>query len=131
MQKIFRNSSIFVCILLLAGCTSKPREVNASVPLVTFSQEKPNKELVPARYWQALSDPSQLVLPHSQYTIYLGELYTSALGEACRELTITDKTQAMKRRIVCETSFLNAQNEQQTAWFLENEIIESTRHFEL
>ncbi|WP_413701725.1 hypothetical protein ACLKMH_09310 [Psychromonas sp. KJ10-10] len=131
MQNIFRNSSIFVCILLIAGCTSKPRKVNASVPLVTFSQEKPNKEVVPERYWQALSDPSQLVLPHTEFSLQLSELYTSALGKTCRELTITDKTQVMKRRIVCEISFLNAENEQQTAWFLENEIIESTRHFEL
>tara|TARA_R110001583_G_scaffold17482_1_gene70632 strand:+ start:3623 stop:4018 length:396 start_codon:yes stop_codon:yes gene_type:complete len=131
MQSAIRNTSIIVCLAFIAGCSNKPREVNASIPLVTFSQEKPNKELVPARYWQALSDNSQLVLPHNEYHIQLSELYTSALGQKCRELIMTDKVQIMKRRIVCEISFLNAQKTQEKAWFLENEIIESTRHFAL
>lgn len=131
MPKLFAKISIALCVLVITGCVSKPREVTASVPLVSVSQEKPDKKEIPAQYWYVLSDAQQINLVHEKYQIKLSELYTSALGVTCRELTITEKEQQMKRRIACEIPFLNTDNIQDKAWFLEKEIIESSSYVDL
>lgn len=131
MPKLFTKVSIALYVLVITGCASKPREVTASVPLVSVSQEKPDKKEIPAQYWYVLSDAKQIKLVHEKYQIKLSELYTSALGVTCRELTITEKEQQMKRRIACEIPFLNTDNIQDKAWFLEKEIIESSSYVDL
>jgi len=131
MPKHFIKISITLCVLVITGCSSKPREVTASVPLVSVSQEKPNKKEIPAQYWSVLSDAQQIKLVHEKYQIKLSELYISALGVTCRELTITEKEQQMKRRIACEIPFLDIDNIQDKAWFLEKEIIESSSYVDL
>ena len=131
MPKQFIIISITLCFFLISGCTSKPRKVIASVPLVYISQEKPNKKEIPSQYWGALSDTQQNQLIHKKYKITLSDVYTSALGVTCRELMITEKNKQMKRRIACEIPFLNADNKQDKAWFLEKEIIESSSYVDL
>lgn len=125
------KASLILCALIVSGCSSKPREVSASLPLVSISQEKPDKQQVPAQYWPSLSDANQTALEHQKYQIQLEELYTSALGNRCRELKIFDKQQTMQKRVACEISFINANNQKETAWFLEKEIIESSAYIEL
>jgi hypothetical protein len=131
MLNRFTKTSIVLCIVIISGCTSKPREVTASVPLVTASQEKPNKKEIPAKYWSFLSNSQQTQFKHDKYQIQLAELYTSALGQICRELTIIDKEKNEERRTACEISFVNQDNQQDKAWFLEKKIIESRVYVEL
>ena len=135
MNNIFTLNKTKVSVLLLAfaitGCTSKPREVSASLPLVTFSQEKPNKKEIPTQYWSTLSDSQQTTLQHEKYKVEMSELYTSALGETCRELKITDNQNKQASRIACEIPFMNADNQPDKAWFIEKEIIESSAYIEL
>ncbi|PKF62542.1 hypothetical protein CW745_03705 [Psychromonas sp. psych-6C06] len=123
------NAVIFV--LLLAGCTSKPREVSASIPLVSASQTKPTEKEIPSQYWSLLSNPQQSSLEHEKYKIELEALYISALGTPCRELKITDETENVEKRVACEIPFINANNEADKAWFMEKQIIESSAYIEL
>lgn len=127
----FRSASIIFILLQLSACTSGPRQVNASLPLVTSSLEQPDKEMIPNQYWSILSDDSQSRLTHDQYQISLGEIYISALGRSCRELVIKDKNNEIKKRIACENHFLNKKNQENKAWFLEKVIIESSSFVEL
>lgn len=131
MRKIITLFTISVCLTTLAGCTSKPREVTASIPLVSSSQEKPNKKEIPSKYWSSLSNSQQTQFEHEKYQVQLAELYTSALGQVCRELTLTDKEKNEERRTACEISFVNQDNQQDKAWFLEKQIIESRVYVEL
>lgn len=130
-------SSMGLAVLTLSGCTSKPRDVVASVPLVSLSQEKPDKQEIPLKYWNALSDPMRSHVGHDKYTIELNALYISALGQTCRELLITEsneddiaKTKSV-RRTACETTFMNKDKTVEKAWFLEQQIIESRLYVEL
>ncbi len=108
-----------------------PREVTASVPLVSYSQGKPNKQEIPNKYWSVLSDPQQTHLQHEKYQIKMAKLYVSALDLVCRELIIVDNKNKLEKRIACESSFLNKDNKQNKAWFLEKQIIESSSYVEL
>lgn len=117
--------------MTVAGCTSKPREVEASVPLVSLSQEKPNKKEIPTQYWSLLADTKQAFLEHEKYQIQLSALYISALGLPCRELQLIDKENNEEKRIACEISFINKDKKQDKAWFLEEQIIESSSYVEL
>jgi len=131
MPNRFTNTLIILCIVILTGCTSKPREVTASVPLVSYSQEKPNKQEVPSQYWSGLSDPQQTHLQHEKYQIQLANLYVSALNLVCRELIVVDKKNKLEKRIACESFFIDEHNKQNKAWFLEKQIIESSSYVEL
>ena len=131
MPKHFIKISITLCVLVITGCSSKPREVTASIPLVSASQEKPNKKEIPSQYWPFLSDSQQVSFEHDKYHVQLAELYTSALGLVCRELTLVDKAKNEERRTACEISFVSQDNQQDKAWFLEKQIIESRIYVEL
>jgi hypothetical protein len=131
MRNILTIIPFGVCLITLAGCTSKPREVTASIPLVSSSQEKPNKKEIPSQYWDFLSDSKQTSFAHDRYQVQLADLYTSALGLACRELTLVDKENNEEKRTACEILFVNENNQQDKAWFLEKQIIESRVYVEL
>ncbi|WP_022942914.1 hypothetical protein [Psychromonas hadalis] len=122
---------IFLSALIISGCSNKPREVTASVPLVSFSQDKPNKKEIPLQYWSRLADPLERQIQHNRYQIQLSELYLSALGLQCRELIFTDKKNKIEKRIACEIPFVNENNKQDKAWFIEKQIIESSGYVEL
>jgi len=131
MRNILTIIPLGVCAIALAGCTSKPREVTASIPLVSISQDKPNKKEIPSQYWAFLADSQKTDFEHEKYQVQLAELYTSALGLPCRELTLTDKENNEERRTACEITFVNQDNQQEKAWFLEKQIIESRIYVEL
>ena len=128
----FIKKTMIVCgLLAVTACSSGPRVVHASLPLVSYSQERPDKEVVPQQYWSMLADESQSYLPHDQYTITLGAIYSSALGLTCRELVFAEKNQVIKKRIACENHFLNENNKEDKGWFLEKEIFESSNYIEM
>lgn len=134
MPKFLIIIPISLSMLTLSACTGKPREVSASIPLVSSSQTKPNKQEVPQQYWSQLSDPVQTQVEHDKYKIKLFDLYTSALGQTCRELQILDKTiesNDVERRTVCETTYKTNNKEVIKSWFLEKKIIESSIYVEL
>jgi len=130
-KQVMKKTTLICALLTLSGCASGPREVSASLPLVSGSMEKPSQKMVPARYWSILSDETQSRLTHQQYQISLGEPYFSALGLTCRELQFKEKLQAIKKRVTCEHKFIDENNQATNGWFLEKEIIESSHSVEM
>jgi len=131
-KQVMKKTALICALLTLSGCASGPREVSASLPLVSSSMEMPNKKRVPKQYWPMLEDESQSQLTHQQYQISLGELYFSALGLTCRELLFKDKSnKQIKKRVSCENHFINENNQADKGWFLEKEIIESSHSVEM
>ena len=129
--KKIQNISLLLCVLSVVGCASKPREVTASIPLVSFSQDKPDKQLIPVQYWPMLANAQQTTLTHEKYQIQLEQLYTSALGMTCRALTIIDGKNNLDKQVACEVTFINAENKPEKAWFMEKQIVESSGYIEL
>ena len=131
MRNLIKKSSIVLCVILLAGCTSRPREVVASLPLVSASQQKPTAQEIPEKYWSDLANAQTTSIVHEKYQIIASPLYISALGQPCRELSITGINTPETKRVACEISFINDNKQQDKAWFLAPQIIESTRYDEL
>ena len=111
-------------VLALTACTSKPREVYASIPLVSANEAKPNLEVLPATFSTILSDPFSTQLTHGKYEVSVMPAYISALGYPCRKMIFSESGVSSKKRIACEITY--KENDTLTkAWFLENAIIES------
>jgi hypothetical protein len=131
MRNLIKKSTIILFAILIAGCTSRPREVVASLPLVSPSQQKPTAQEIPEQYWPDLANAATTSLIHEKYQIIVSPLYVSALGQPCRELSITGLNTPETKRVACEIAFINDDKQQDKAWFLAPQIIESTRYVEL
>lgn len=133
MQKSLTKFSVsaVLCTVFISGCSSPPRQVTASVPLVSFSQAKPNKVEIPTMYWSVLSDSKQTSLQHDKYSVKMSDIYMSALGFSCRELVLVDKANKAEKRTACKIPFINENNNADEAWFMEKQIIESSGYVEL
>lgn len=131
MPNISIKTVVVISALMIAGCSNKPREVNASIPLVNASTQTITGKAIPEKYWSSLSSAGISTLTHDKYQITLSPFYTSALGHPCRELTLIDKNNIETKRIACELSLTNANNQLYKAWFLEKQIIETSSYVEL
>ncbi|WP_182028190.1 hypothetical protein [Vibrio sp. B1FLJ16] len=111
---IFRNL-LFLCLsFLLSACSSKPRLVTASTPLVAASAQSLSGTKIPENYWSQLEQTYSSVLAHPQYKIVLKPSYVSALGNECRELLITGQHHS-NVRVACV--YIDAVSEQRE-WYL-------------
>lgn len=126
-----KKTALMSTLLVITACSSGPRNVSASLALVTPSMTKPNKAMLPLQYWPLLEDVSQSKLPHQRYKIKLNSLYISALGTVCRELIFEDSNKAVSKRIACENYFLDKNEKMDKGWFLENEIIDTHHSVEM
>ncbi len=97
----FRILLVLSCAFLLSACSSKPRTVTASTPLVAESTQALSGTKIPENYWPQLNQAYTSELTHSEYQISLKPPYVSALGNECRELLITGNDQS-QARIACE-----------------------------
>ncbi|MEL0630284.1 hypothetical protein [Psychromonas aquatilis] len=131
MPNISIKIAVVISTLIIAGCSSRPREVNASLPLVTPTTQTVTGKAIPEKYWSSLSSAGVTTLTHEKYQITLSPLYTSALGNLCRKLTLVDQNKTQMKRIACELSLVNANNQPYKAWFLEKQIIETSSYVEL
>ncbi|MEL0660273.1 hypothetical protein V6255_14135 [Psychromonas arctica] len=111
-------------VLALTACTSKPREVHASIPLVSSNEAKPDQTILPANFSSILSNPSSTQLTHGQYDVTVMPTYVSALGYPCRKLIFSASNVQPKKRIACEITY-KENDKLAKSWFLENAIIES------
>ncbi|MEJ6123833.1 hypothetical protein MT390_18515 [Vibrio sp. 2-Bac 85] len=126
-----RKYLLLPMVLVLSACTSKPREVYASIPLVTNNEAKPSTKEIPEAFSTKLSNPSIEQLTHGKYAVKLSPLYISALGYPCRKLIFSEQTGEPKRRVACEISYKDSANKLVKSWFLENAIIESSNNIDL
>ncbi|MDA0420480.1 hypothetical protein O7R09_06825 [Vibrio alginolyticus] len=112
--------SIVSIAFVLTACTSKPREVNAKIPLVSQSSIEVSGKIISEKYWPILSNPSASYLQHSSASIYLGKPYTSALGNQCRTLDVTQADQKSVH-IAC---LFTTMDDQAGQWYITPDIVE-------
>ncbi|MDN2664404.1 hypothetical protein [Psychromonas sp. 14N.309.X.WAT.B.A12] len=117
-------------VLTLAACTSKPREVYATIPLVTASDVKPNKQALPPTFVSALNNPASTALTYKQYSITIAPTYVSALSYSCRQMIFNESNQASKTRIACEIPY-KENDKLMKSWFLEHAITEADNNIDL
>ena len=117
-------------VLALTACTSRPREVYASIPLVSTNEAKPEQTVLPANFSTTLSNPSSTQLTHGKYNVAVMPTYVSALGYPCRKLIFSASGVQPKNRIACEITY-KEDDKLVKSWFLENAIIESDDNLDL
>ncbi|AGH81028.1 hypothetical protein PCNPT3_05430 [Psychromonas sp. CNPT3] len=130
-RMLFKKTMLLCVLLTLSACTSGPRIVRASLPLVSASIIPPYKQEIPEKYWVILSDSRQSNVLLESQKVALNDIYISALGQSCRTLIFESKNKMTKKRIACENSFFDKKNKEKKGWFLEKMIVDSTRYVEL
>ncbi|WP_394242622.1 hypothetical protein [Vibrio astriarenae] len=122
---------------VLLGCTSQPRQVDASLPLVNLNQA-PVGEAIDTKYWSQLDSDMYTSLSHSEFDIQIEPAYLSALGLTCRVLTIqnlTPQTYSLDadtpiKRVACKQARQN-QGGVEYGWYLINNTVETSTVVEI
>lgn len=121
MQKIFLIAGLS---LVLMGCASKPKEVNASLFLV--SQQDPVGDVIPERYDSLLNDSTSQSVFIEDMAIQTKAFYFSALGNQCRTIQVI-KNDKMQTRSACLYVEKEEKTEKDTQrWYLIPSIIKPT-----
>ncbi len=113
-------------ITLLSACSSKPREVQATIPLVAPSVL--SGDPIAQEYWETLESATSTSLVHENNVIELGEVFTSALGLKCRKLIVSSDTSANSERVACANISADGTTNQ---WFLTRQIVHSATAVEI
>lgn len=113
---------------LLLGCSNQPRHVEASMPLVT-KNIAPIGDRLPEKYQNILEDRFSDSLNHSVHNIHLSPMYTSSLGNDCRELHIQTPNGLTSKRIVCAEK--KQHKNQVRAWYVIPDIVHSSSSSQL
>lgn len=125
------NKKLILCCVSLLGltaCSSAPRQVTASVPLV-LTAAKPIGQKLPAKYSAELENSENAQLNHPDYSIQLGPFYTSSLGRDCRDLTIHDQAGDKSLRVVCAEK--QPSSDQSRDWYLIPNIVQHASSIKL
>lgn len=107
----------------LTGCSNQPRHVEASLPLVK-NNITPIGDKLPEKYINLLEDQFSHSLNHSVHNIYLSPMYTSSLGNDCRELNIETSNGTTSKRIACAGKIQH--KGQVRSWYLVPDIVQSS-----
>ncbi|MGR5340803.1 hypothetical protein ACPV50_12845 [Vibrio astriarenae] len=122
---------------VLLGCTSQPRQVDASLPLVNLNQT-PVGEVIDTKYWSQLDSDMYTSLSHSEFDIQLTPSYLSALGLTCRVLTVQNlnslnrapEAETSVKRVACKQA--HQENGKIThGWYLINDTVETSTAVEI
>ncbi|MGL6260688.1 hypothetical protein [Vibrio sp. WXL210] len=122
--------------LLLSACSSQPRQVQASLPLVS-EQLAPIGTPISSQYWSSLNIEYATSISHPQYTILAQPSYTSALGITCRTLSITPLAELNSisttpiTRTACQQTTQDENGKSTTGWFLVQDIVENSSAVEI
>ncbi len=129
---LLRKWLLLFASVMIVGCSSQPRHVSATLPLVQHKSEPVGKS-IPAMYRSGLEDSNSTRLQHTRYQILLGPLYTSALGLDCRELAITEPSSGSRSepisRVACSEK--KQYDQQVRAWYLMPNIIQTSTSVKL
>jgi hypothetical protein len=116
-------------VLFLSACSSQPRQVQATIPLVP--PKAINGQMIGQQHWQALDDVSTNQIDHDGQNILVGDKFTSALGLTCRKLTVLTDDQPPSERIACSQEVTSDQDESSWQWFLTKQIVRSATAVEI
>jgi hypothetical protein len=121
LNKIRLIITLVLVSFFLQACSSPPREVKASIPLVTSENHLSTyQQGIPDAYWRQFDTPSITQVSINNYQLTLGKPYISALGNRCRPLDIIDvTTQIRDKRVACKAST-------QDNWFLTPDVTQSS-----
>lgn len=123
-------------VLLLSACSSQPRQVQASLPLVS-EQFAPIGSPISSQYWSSLNIENTTSIPHPQYSILAQPSYTSALGITCRTLSITPLAELNSvsttpiTRTACQQMTQDENGKLIPGWFLVKDIVENSSAVEI
>ncbi|GAB2649642.1 hypothetical protein GCM10026988_17380 [Vibrio panuliri] len=111
---MFKYICIAGVLVLMVGCTSSTRNVEAKVPLVETRVEK-NGEKVPTLYRQFLESNENESLLTPEQAIYFQDSYLSALGQKCRNVLFESNNGVSVKRVACTENKLFS--DQVRAWY--------------
>ncbi|MBF9001197.1 hypothetical protein [Vibrio nitrifigilis] len=135
-MKNYRNKlvlSIFLSCLFLSGCSSPPRHIEATVPLVesSYSDVDSLGQELPLIFWKHFSVAGTARISEVNYNVFATKSYISALGLLCRNLTIKNiNSSTHTQRIACT----HASQDELTAltpWYLTRDIKKPTSDLKL
>jgi len=111
-------------LLVVVGCSSAPREVDASIALVSHDSPILLGKKVPFSIGKHLGQSVLQTITHKNYTIDISAVYRSALGFNCT--TLIFKTQVTKNiaKIAC-------QNKKSDDWMFIKSINNNDKQVEL
>ena len=111
---MYKNSLIVISLLLVAGCSNLPREVDAKIPLVSQVMSKTDNLLSP-ELSQKLQQPKLDVISYDGFVVRPSPQYLSALGRKCRKLDFFQSGIKQKTRVACQIQATKN-------WYLINDI---------
>ncbi len=125
-----QKSLMALCFMTLAlsGCSSQPRLVKADIPLVEQGNTIVGTPVSPS-YQSTLEQPNSVSLTHPKYQVQLGPIYTSSLGQDCRELTVHMPNDKRSLRVVCAQK--QQDKNQARTWYLVPDIIQPSASIQL
>jgi hypothetical protein len=118
-----------IAVLFLSACSSQPRQVQATIPLVP--PKAISGQEIGQQHWQALESNETSLIDHQGQRILVGEKFTSALGLTCRKLTVTEDNQPPSERIACAQMTTDEQGQSVSQWFLTKQIVHSATAVEI
>lgn len=127
MQKLM----VLIClgVFTLTGCSSPPRQVKASVPLVQ-NQVSAIGDKIPTQYRSQLENSVTQAISHPKYQIEVGSFYTSSLGQECRALLIApSESDEQVSRVACTEP--KQYPDQIRVWYLIPNIVQSSSIIQL
>jgi len=98
-------------LLAVVGCSSAPREVDASIALVPHNSAVLLGEKVPFSIGKYLSQSVMQTIAYNDYTIEISAIYKSALGFDCTNLIFKTKLNENITKTAC-------QNKKSDTWLL-------------
>jgi hypothetical protein len=104
------SKNILTGLLLLTGigCSSAPREVDASIALVPENKSTLVGEVIPATIEKHLNQSVSQIINYNDYTIEILPVYISALGFNCATLVFNSKRADKILKTACRDKNIDA-----------------------
>lgn len=134
----YKSTSILL-LLLLSGCANQPRQVNASIPLVSENNTIPGR-LIAEIHWPQLNKAEAVFIENNDYLIQAEPTYLSALGIKCRVLLLTPKhkanvlsseSHAQIKRVACQAKASSMGTQTREEWYLMNDVVDGSTSIKL
>ncbi|WPC74275.1 hypothetical protein [Vibrio porteresiae] len=115
--------SIILPSLFLSGCSSPPRKIEASVPLVEASAGMDSLgQQLPLIFWKQFATQESASISDSEYTIFASKPYISALDMLCRNLIINDVNKNTRSQRVACSQVSQYELTELSPWYLMRDI---------
>jgi hypothetical protein len=97
-----KNIMLGSLLLTVVGCSSAPREVDASIALVANNKSTLLGGKVPFSIEKFLNQSVAKTIVHNGYTVDMSKVYRSALGFNCTNLIFKNKLNGNINKTACQ-----------------------------